>query len=158
MRPLTYVCGTAFFSLVTSACAASGRSQGPPGNPCDRGLVGRADVAGIMTSPVVMMEALEGDPQSCVFSNALHGQITVMVRPGLGNVTVSGWEKGQMNGPATPIPGVGDRAVWQDTLNELIATKNDVLCDVSVIGSPGTAVPQAKKRLGDLCNTIFSRL
>jgi hypothetical protein len=158
MRPLTYVCGTAFFSLVTSACAASGRSQAPSGNPCDRGLVGPTDVAGIMTSPVVKMEALEGDPQSCVFSSALHDHITVMVRPGLGNVTVSGWENGQMNGPATPISGVGDRAVWQDTLNELIATKNDVLCDISVMGSSGTPVPEAKKRLGNLCNTIFSRL
>jgi len=158
MRPLTYVCGTAFFSLVASACAASGRAHGPSGNPCDRGLVGQADVAGIMTSPVAKMEALDGDPQSCVFSNALHDRLTVMVRPGLGDLTVSSWETGQMNGSATPMPGVGDRAVWQDTLNEVIATKNDVLCDISITGSPGTAAPQAKKRLGDLCNTIFSRL
>jgi hypothetical protein len=62
-----------------------------------------------------------------------------------------------MNIPATPLEGVGDRAVWQDMLHEVIATKNNVLCDVSVMGPPGTAAPDAKKRLGDLCNAIFSR-
>jgi hypothetical protein len=141
----------------SSRPSAPKTSSAPSGNPCDRKLVGQADVAGIMTSPVVKTDALEGDPQSCVFSNALQAQITVMVRPGLGNVTVSGWEHGQMNVPAVPMPGVGDRAVWQDTLNEVIATKNDVLCDISVVGPPGTAAPDVQKRLGDLCNTIFSR-
>jgi hypothetical protein len=80
-----------------------------------------------------------------------------MVRPGLGNLTVSGWEKGQMNLPVTPFAGVGDRAVWQDALNEVIATKDDVLCDILVMGPPGTAAAGAQKRLGDVCNTIFSR-
>ena len=163
----------ALLSLVVPACGASGQSQSasgggrpgsakgsastPAGNPCERKLVSAADVAGIMTSAVVKTEPLDGDPQSCVFSTALQSHITVMVRPGLGNVTVSSWENGQMNLPATPMPGVGDRAVWQDTLNEVIATKDNVLCDINVIGPPGTAAPGAQKRLGNLCNTIFSR-
>jgi hypothetical protein len=92
-----------------------------------------------------------------VFSTALQSHITVTVRPGLGNVTVSAWENGQTNVPATPISGVGDRAVWQDSLNEVIATKNNVLCDISVMGPPGTAAPGAQTRLGNLCNTIFAR-
>lgn len=157
MRPLTYVCGTALLSLATWACGAARHAQAQSGNPCDRKLVGPADVAGIITSPVVTTEPLEGDPQGCVFSSASQAHITVMVRPGLGNVTISGWEKGQMNAPAAPMHGVGDRAVWQATLNEVIATKNDVLCDVSIVGPPGTAEPSAQKRLGDLCNVIFSR-
>ena len=169
MRRLTDALRIAFLSLVVTACGASDRTpsasggtrQAPAaaqaGNPCERKLVGEADVAGIMTSPVVKMEALDGDPQSCVFSTALQSHITVMVRPGLGNVTVSAWEKGQMNVPATPMAGVGDRAVWQDMLNEVIATKNNVLCDISVMGPPGTAAPDAQTRLGKLCNTIFAR-
>ena len=157
MRPLTYVCGTALLSLVTSACGAAGHAQAPSGSLCDRKLVGPADVAVIMTSAVVKTEALEGDPQTCIFSSASRAHITVMVRPGLGNITVCGWEKGQMNAPAVPMPGVGDRAVWQDTLNEVIATENDVPCDIGVMGPAGTAAPGAQERLGDLCNAIFSR-
>lgn len=173
MRRLPHTSLIALLSLVVAACGASKRAESASGasgrksatasaasrsgNPCERKLVGEADVAGIMTSPVVKTEPLEGDPQSCVFSTALQSHITVMVRPGLGNVTVSSWEKGQMNLPVTAMPGVGDRAVWQDTLNEVIATKDDVLCDISVMGPPGTAAPGAQKRLGDLCNTIFAR-
>jgi hypothetical protein len=162
VRQPTYAFLVAVLSLVAPACGGSSQTQvkrpasAPPGNPCDRKLVGQADLAGITTSPVVKVEALEGDPQSCVFSTSL-GTVTVTVRPGLGNVSVSGWEKGQMNVPATPMPGVGDRAVWQDTMNEVIATKQDVLCDISVMGPPGTAAAGAKQKLGDLCNTIFSR-
>ena len=173
MRRLTYALPIVLLPLVVTACGASDRAESASGesgkksgtasapsqagNPCERKLVSQADVAGIMTSPVVKTEPLEGDPQSCVFSTALQSHITVMVRPGLGNVTVSSWEKGQMNVPATPMPGVGERAVWQDMLNEVIATKNNVLCDISVMGPPGTAAPGAQKRLGDLCNTIFAR-
>ena len=169
MRRLTYALPIALLSLVVTACGGSGQTQSASGgrrqasasaqagNPCERKLVGEADVAGIMTSPVVKTEPLEGDPQSCVFSTAQQSHITITVRPGLGDVTVSAWEKGQMNVPATPMAGVGDRAVWQDTLNEVIATKNNVLCDIGVMGPPGTAAPGAQKRLGDLCNTIFAR-
>jgi hypothetical protein len=134
-----------------------GSAAGPPGNPCDRKAISLADAAGILTSPLLKTEPLEGDPQSCLLSTGQQSHITVTVRPGLGNMTVSAWEKGQMNMPATPMAGVGDRAVWQDTLNEVIATKNNVLCDVGVMGPPGTAAPGAQKRLGDLCNTIFSK-
>jgi hypothetical protein len=142
-------------AIAVAVCAACSRAR--PGNPCEQKLVGQADVAGIMTSPVVKTEALEGDPQSCIFSTATGGTITVMVRPGLGNVSVSSWERGQMHVPAAPMAGVGDRAVWQDTMNEVLATKNDVLCDISVMGPPGTAAAGAQRRLGELCNRIFSR-
>lgn len=141
--------------VIVALSAACDRAR--PGNPCEQKLVGQADVAGIMTSPVVKTEALEGDPQSCIFSTGTGGTITVMVRPGLGNVSVSSWEKGQMHAAAAPMAGVGERAVWQETMNEVIATKNDVLCDISVMGPPGTAAAGAQQRLGELCNTIFSR-
>lgn len=172
MRRLPYAFLIALLSFVAMACGApeqaqsaftgrqeprTGSAPARTGNPCERKLVSEADIVGIMTSSVVKMEPLEGDPQSCVFSTAQQAHITVMVRPGLGNVTVSGWEKGQMNVPAIPMAGVGDRAVWQDTLNEVIATKNNVLCDIGVMGPPGTAAPDVQKRLGDLCNTIFAR-
>jgi hypothetical protein len=168
MRHPMFALSIALLSFFAPACGASGQTGTPQatakktpsaaaGNPCERKLVSQADVEGIMTSPVVKMEPLEGDPQSCLFSNGMQAHITVTLRPGLGNVTISAWEKGQMNLPTSPISGVGDRAVWQDTLNEVISTKNDVLCEIGVSGPPGTAAADAQKRLGDLCNTIFSR-
>lgn len=172
MRSMTHPFIISLLSVVALACgtgqtptasgggrqpAANKSASAPAGSPCERKLVTQTDVAGIMASAVVKMEALEGDHQSCVFSNGLGGTITVMVRPGLGDVSVTAWEKGQMNVPATPMTGVGDRAVWQDIMNEVIATKNNVLCDISVMGPPGTAAAGAKTRLGNLCNTIFSR-
>lgn len=172
MRRVSCAFAIALLSVLVPGCSASGQAQPSSGagqtpattsasargagNPCDRKLVVQADLAGVTTSPVLKVEPLDGDPQSCVFSTAL-GTVTVTVRPGLGNVSVSGWEKGQMNAPVTPMAGVGDRAVWQDTMNEVIATKHDVLCDISVMGPPGTAAPGAQKRLGDLCNAIFAR-
>jgi hypothetical protein len=58
-----------------------------------------------------------------------------------------------------PLPGVGDGALWVDTLHELIAQKNAVLCDIQVRGGGrdlalgSDALPGA---LGALCNKIFA--
>jgi hypothetical protein len=59
----------------------------------------------------------------------------------------------------TPLPDVGDAAVWQDTLHEIIARKNDLLCDIQLrgvsddIAVAADALPSA---LGALCNRIFA--
>ncbi|MGH9409989.1 MAG: hypothetical protein ACRD1V_11105 [Vicinamibacterales bacterium] len=137
--------------------AATTSASGSAGNPCDRKLVGKDDVAGIVTSPITTVEPLQGDPQTCEFKTAGFNGVRVTVRPGLGDGSVHAWETGGMNLSVTPLAGVGDRAVWQDMLREVIATKHNVLCDVSVTGGPGGAAKDAQKRLGDLCNTIFSR-
>jgi hypothetical protein len=84
--------------------------------------------------------------------------VTISLRPGLGNRTVATWASGRMPTPAVTLSGVGDRAVWSAELKEVIATKNDLLCDIGVGGPPGGSVSSevVKQRLGDLCNKVFA--
>jgi hypothetical protein len=59
----------------------------------------------------------------------------------------------------SPLSGVGEAAVWQDSLHEVIAQKNALLCDIQVRGGgsdlaiSSSALPAA---LGVLCNRIFA--
>jgi hypothetical protein len=59
---------------------------------------------------------------------------------------------------SSPLSGIGDAAVWQETLHELVAPKNAVLCDIQIRGGGAdlavnpTALPAA---VGALCNKIF---
>jgi hypothetical protein len=133
----------------------------PLGNACDRHLVTTQDVAGILRDPITKMKSLatDGDAQSCQFETAAFALVTVTLRPGLGNATVGAWASGRMPMSAAPLIGVGDRAVWVAELKEVIATKNDLLCDIGVGGPPGASVAAdvVEKRLGDLCNTVFAK-
>ena len=147
--------GTAQGATSTRAAAA------PTGNACDRRLVSKDDVTGILRDPIVTMKSLaaDGDPQSCAFETAGFASVTISLRPGLGNATVDTWSSGRMPASATPLSGVGDGAVWAADLKEVIATKNNLLCDIGVTGPPGASLPDevVEKRLGDLCTKIFAR-
>lgn len=148
-----------------NASVAPGASEARPtiapaaSNACDRGLVTKDDVAGILREPIVRVQSLasDGDPQSCGFETAGFASVTISLRPGLGNTTVATWASGRMPASAETLSGVGDRAVWSADLKEMIATKNDLLCDIGVGGPPGGSVASGivKKRLGELCNKIF---
>jgi hypothetical protein len=160
--------------VVAGACsrgkpAASPATAGPPqaagvpattGNACDRKLLTAADVAGILDGPITGSESLPGDPQSCVFNAPNSTSITVSLRPGLGRTTVQTWNAGRMPVSATPLAGVGDEAAWVDPLHEVVAEKNDLLCDIQVNGlsaelrAASAATRQA--RIGSLCNRIFA--
>jgi hypothetical protein len=133
----------------------------PAGNACDRGLVTKDDVAGVLREPIVRVQslAIDGDAQSCAFETAEFASVTISLRPGLGNTTVAAWASGRMPTPAETLSGVGDRAVWTADLKEVIATKNNLLCDIGVGGPPGGSVASevVKKRLGELCNKIFEK-
>lgn len=133
----------------------------PAGNACDRGLVTKDDVAGILQEPIVRVHSLapDGDPQSCTFETAGFASVTISLRPGLGNTTVAAWASGRMPTPAQTLAGIGDRAVWSADLKEVMATRNDVLCDVGIGGPPGGSFASevVKKRLGELCNRIFEK-
>jgi hypothetical protein len=54
----------------------------------------------------------------------------------------------------TPLAGVGDTAVWDPTLKEVDATKNNVLCEIGAMG-PATKNATSDK-VGALCNKIFA--
>jgi hypothetical protein len=117
------------------------------------------DVTGILTAPITGTKHVSGDSQSCEYSTGSFPAITISVRPGLGQSTVDAWIAGRMPLKASPISGVGDAAVWQASLHEVIAQKRNILCDIQVRGAAGdialpiAALPGA---LGALCNRIFA--
>ena len=118
-----------------------------------------ADVGGILTDPVTRVQPISGDSQSCEFSGGGFPSITISVRPGVGQSIVDAWLAGRMPLKATPLAGVGDAAAWQSSLQEVIAQKHNVLCDIEVRGGAAdiavspAALPAA---LGALCNRIFA--
>ena len=145
----------------TGAAASQGVANGdastPAGNACDRKLVTSADAAQILGEPVASEKVLPGDAQSCVFTTADFTRLTISLRPGLGRATVDTWAAGNMPMPVTNVSGVGERAVWQSTLKEINAEKNNLLCDIGVVG-PGHSAGATPEKLGALCNKIFAAM
>jgi hypothetical protein len=144
----------------TGAAASQGATNAastPAGNACDRKLVTSADAAEILGEPVASGKTLPGDAQSCVFSTADFTTLTISLRPGLGRATVDTWAAGKMPMPVTALSGIGERAVWQSTLKEINAEKNNLLCDIGVVGDDHSAVATPAK-LGALCNKIFAAM
>jgi hypothetical protein len=137
------------------AAHATARSAAPEGNACDRHLVTASDAAAILGAPITDTKTLPGDAQTCVLTTATSSTLTVTLRPGLGTVTVATWLGGKMPVSATPLDGVGERAAWVNSLHEVVATKNAMLCDVQASGLPGTG-DASQAALGALCNKIFA--
>jgi hypothetical protein len=72
------------------------------------------------------------------------------VRSSGGKDTLQSWHKG----PVTPVAGIGDDAVWEAAIQELVASKGDVLCTVTAMGpevAPATATTE-----GALCSKVFA--
>jgi hypothetical protein len=126
---------------------------------CDRDILKPEDVAGILSAPITGTKPLPGDAQSCEFTTAAFPAIIVSVRPGLGRTTVDAWATGKMPLQTSPLAGVGDAAVWQETLHEIIAQKDAILCDIQVRGGGGDLALNAQAlpiAVGALCNKIFA--
>jgi hypothetical protein len=125
---------------------------------CERHILKAKDVAGILRAPITQMKSLPGDAQSCELATDSFPAIVISVRPGVGRTTVDTWRTGKMPLASSPLSGIGDAAVWQETLHELVAQKNAVLCDIQIRGGGAdlavnpTALPAA---VGALCNKIF---
>ena len=131
------------------------------GNACERKLISTADVAGIFGTPIIGVggKTIPGDAQSCTFETSSFPSVTITLRPDVGAQTVDTWASGKMPMKTTPLPGVGEQAAWQPELHEVIAQKNNLLCDIQASGSGSdfTDQPEAlKKKLGALCNKIFA--
>jgi hypothetical protein len=157
--------------LLLAACATSAScSKQPsvslaaaaaPASPCETLVLKAADLGGLLQAPITHATALAGDGQSCAFLTTGFSAITVSIRPGLGRASLDAWSAGKMSLAVTPLPGVGDAAVWQDTLHEIIARKSDLLCDIQLrgvsddIAVAADALPGA---LGALCNRIFASI
>ncbi len=155
--------------LLWAACAAiAGCSKhtiapsilaAAPISPCESLVLKVADVGELLRAPISHATTLAGDGQSCVFLTTGFSAVTVSVRPGLGRASLEAWVGGKMSLTVRPLAGVGDAAVWQDTLNEVIAQKNDLLCDIQVRGDSdeiAAAADALPRKLGALCNRIFA--
>jgi hypothetical protein len=126
---------------------------------CEVLILKTPDLAPLLSAPITRASSLAGDGQSCAFLTTGFAAITVSVRPGLGRASLEAWSNGKMPLTAHSLSNVGDAAVWQDTLHEIIAQKNDLLCDIQVRGSGDdiALAPEALPRaLGALCNRIFA--
>src|ERR1700722_8003317 len=137
--------------LLSAAClslagCSKAPSAAPPGaappvlaptSPCESLVLKAADLGGLLHAPITHATALAGDGQSCAFLTTGFSAVTVSVRPGLGRASLQAWSTGKMPLPVRPLTGVGDGAVWQDTLHEVIAQKDDVLWDIQVGGAGG---------------------
>jgi hypothetical protein len=163
VRAVVQLCALLFAACSSSAGCSKAPSAAPPVlapiSPCETLVLKAADLGGLLHAPITHATALAGDGQSCAFLTTGFSAITVSVRPGLGKASLDAWSTGKMPLPVRPLPGVGDAAVWQDTLHEVIAQKNDMLCDIEVRGGnddiamAAEALPQ---KLGALCNRIFA--
>jgi hypothetical protein len=154
-------------SLVAACSSLAGCSRAPsaaapviaPISPCESLILKSSDVGGLLYAPITHATALAGDGQSCAFLTTGFSAITVSVRPGLGKASLDAWSTGKMPLPVRPLSGVGDAAVWQDTLHEVIAQKSDLLCDIQVRGGDddiAVAAAALPEKLGALCNRIFA--
>ena len=147
----------------SKAGPGASKPNAPAGTPCERKLVSVEDVAGILTEPITGTKPLNGDAQTCDFITATdaHGGpgIRVSVREGLGKQTIEMLKAGKMNVEGTPLPGVGDEALFVKDLREVNATKNDTLCDVALSGSAVIDhYTDLDKKLGVICTKIFAKL
>jgi hypothetical protein len=126
---------------------------------CDRHILKIEDVDGILSTPITGSQPSPGDAQSCEFITATFPAIIVSVRPGLGRTTVDAWATGKMPLHSAPLPGVGEGAVWLETLHEVVAQKNALLCDIQVRGGGSDLVLSSQAlpgAVGALCNKIFA--
>lgn len=125
-----------------------------PPTVCERKVVTVEDVSGLLAGPIAS-KPLPGDPQSCVFEGANFTSVTLSVRPGLGDVSVGAWTSGTVPVPGVTMTGIGDKAVWQDTLRELVATKRNVLCDIQATGANGSTA-DVQKKFAALCDKVWA--
>jgi hypothetical protein len=112
--------------LSIAGCAKAPSAAPPvlaPISPCETLVLKATDLGGLLHAPITHATELAGDGQSCAFLTAGFSAITVSVRPGLGKASLEAWSTGKMPLPVRPLDGIGDAAVWQETLHEVIAQK-----------------------------------
>jgi hypothetical protein len=165
---LAFICVLALLAACSKNTAPTNSNSGSKGtggtlfataSVCDRHILKIEDVAGILSMPITESQPLPGDAQSCEFITATFPAIIVSVRPGLGRTTVDAWATGKMPLQSAPLPGVGDGAVWLETLHEVVAQKNALLCDIQVRGGGSDLVLNSQAlpgAVGALCNKIFA--
>jgi len=150
---------TAVTGCSNSSLPGASAGPSPAAEPSCEQVLKIEDVAGLLNAPITATRRVSGDAQSCEYLTAGFAAVMVSVRPGLGQSTVEAWAGGKMPLKVRPLDGIGDAAVWQETLHELISQKNRLLCDIQVRGYADDIAPGMQTlpdTLGALCNKIFA--
>jgi hypothetical protein len=130
------------------------------GSACKRKLLTADDVAGVLHAPSTVEEVPGDNDSTCRFTTADYGSVSVTLRPGMGKTSLTIWKSGKMPVTGVAEQGVGDEAVWVEGLHEVVARKNDLLCDIQVSGldrnRPRASIADQRRGVGALCNKIFS--
>ena len=126
-------------------------------------LAGDGDhyAATVIAGPITGTRPLAGDRGACEFTTAGYASVIVSLRPN-GKATLAVWKSGRMPVSGTPLAGVGDDAVWVGSLDEVVAERNDLLCDIQVNGFAAVlhdrSAAAEQKAVGALCNRIFEEV
>lgn len=165
MLVLLLALGTACSKGGLTAAAQSGGAAASAipaigGSACKRKLLTADDVAGVLHAPSTAAEVPGDNGSTCSFTTADYASLTVTLRPGMGKTTLGIWKSGKMPVSGVAEQGVGDEAMWVDGTHEVVARKNDLLCDIQVSGldrhAPGTSIADQRRGAGALCNKIFA--
>jgi len=132
-----------------TAPAAVTTASDSTGGGCG-GHLSQADVQPLLSGAITSVKPAPSDADSCVFSTAGFSSISVTVRSTGGKQTLESWHRG----PVTPVPGVGDDAVWEAAIQELVASRGDTLCTVTAMGPEVSAATATTE--GALCNKVFA--
>jgi hypothetical protein len=139
---------------------ASAGATGSLGSACKRRLLTVDDVAGVLHAPSTAEEIPGDNGSTCRFTTADYASLSVTLRPGVGKPSLAIWKSGKMPVSGVAEPGVGDEAVWVEGLHEVVAEKNNLLCDIQVSGlarsAPGASLADQRRAVGALCNKIFA--
>jgi hypothetical protein len=156
---LCLVAGCVRSAAPGGSAGSSATSSSAATSVCSRLILKAGDFGGILSTPITGSQPFPGDAQSCEFITASYPEIIVSVRPAVGRTTVDDWATGKMPLESRPLTGIGDSAVWLETLLELVAQKNAVLCDIQVRGGGSDLAVESKAlpaALGVLCNKLFA--
>ncbi len=152
-----------------SSSAAAQTGGAPPaaisastGSACKQKLLTTDDAAGVLHAPSTVEEIPDDNGSTCRFTTAGDASLSVTLRPGMGKASLAVWKSGKMPIGGVPEDGVGDEAVWVEELHEVVARKNDLLCDIQVMGldrnAPGTSIADQRHGVDALCNKIFAKV
>jgi hypothetical protein len=144
----------------TAKSTASSGAAANLGSACKRKLLNADDVAGVLRAPSTVEETPGDNGSTCRFTTADFASLSVTLRPGVGKSSLAIWKSGKMPVSGVAEEGVGDEAVWVEQLHEVVARRNDLLCDIQISGldrnRAGASLADQRRGAGALCNKIFT--
>jgi hypothetical protein len=179
MRTLAVLAPTVLLTLALGACSKSPDSAAAPAsstassssvphditagntpNVCVAKDLQPADMADILTLPVVKVSTPETNAEQCKFETSQNtAWVSVTLRKG--DEVDPFWNMIAKSGVnALPLPGVGEKALRTSDGTGVFARKGDLMCQVDSAGTDSGVIKakgeELAKKLGALCNKVFA--